>query len=443
MIVRETVPRILCRGACKRDKGILMKTIIYLNFMISIVFTLCYAYQFFYIFVGLLKKPKHFEADTLHRYAVVVSARNERSVIAQLIESIKNQNYPSDLVDVFVIADNCTDDTAQVARSAGAIVYERFNDKQVGKGYALDWMFEIINRDYAEKEYAAYMIFDADNLLDPNYIAEMNKVFSAGYRIITSYRNSKNFGSNWISAGYSLWFLREAKFLNNSRMQLNTSCAISGTGFLVSADIIRKNGGWIHHLLTEDIEFTVDSVIHGETIGYCADAILYDEQPTLFRQSYTQRLRWAKGFYQVFANYGGQLFRGIFKGSFSCFDMLMTIMPAMLLTLISTIVNAVAIPLGMIAKSPETPILLQTLLQTLLNFYGLFFILGTITTITEWNQIHCSKGKRILNLFTFPIFMLTYVPIAVIALFKKVEWKPIKHSVVRTLDEVQSDQMIA
>ena len=145
----------------------------------------------------------------------------------------------------------------------------------------------------------------------------------------------------------------------------------------------------------------------------------------------------------MFANYGGQLFRGIFKGSFSCFDMLMTIMPAMLLTLISTIVNAVAIPLGMIAKSPETPILLQTLLQTLLNFYGLFFILGTITTITEWNQIHCSKGKRILNLFTFPIFMLTYVPIAVIALFKKVEWKPIKHSVVRTLDEVQSDQMIA
>lgn len=113
----------------------------------------------------------------------------------------------------------------------------------------------------------------------------MNKVFSNGYRIITSYRNSKNFGSNWISSGYSLWFLREAKFLNNARMQLGTSCAISGTGFLISADIIRKNGGWIHHLLTEDIEFTVDSVIHGETIGYCANAILYDEQPTLFRQS--------------------------------------------------------------------------------------------------------------------------------------------------------------
>ncbi len=416
-----------------------MKTIIYLNWIISIIFTLCYAYQFFYIFVGLLKKPKTYSALENHRYAVVISARNESSVIGQLIQSIKAQNYPSELVDVFVIADNCTDDTAEVARNAGALVYERSNTEQVGKGYALDWMFKIIDTEYADKNYEAFMIFDADNLLDQNYIAEMNKVFDRGYRIITSYRNSKNFGSNWISSGYSLWFLREAKFLNNSRMQLNTSCAISGTGFLVSADVIRRNGGWIHHLLTEDIEFTVDSVIHGEIIGYCENAVLYDEQPTKFSQSYTQRLRWAKGFYQVFANYGGQLFKGALHGSFSCFDMLMTIMPAMLLTLISIFVNLIAIPLGFATNSPETTTLLLTLLQTFGNFYGLFFILGTITTITEWKQIHCNNRKRIWNLFTFPLFMLSYVPIAVIALFKKVEWKPINHSVSATLEDVRGE----
>ena len=420
-----------------------MKTIIYLNCVISIIFTLCYAYQFFYIFVGLFKQPQKLEASIQHKFAVVISARNESGVITGLIDSIKKQKYPSELVDVFVIADNCTDNTAEVARAAGAIVYERFNKRQVGKGYALDWMFKIIQSDYADANYEAYMIFDADNLLDSNYIAEMNKVFDNGYRIITSYRNSKNYDSNWISAGYSLWFLREAKFLNNSRMQLGTSCAISGTGFMVSAEVIRENGGWIHHLLTEDIEFTVDSVIHGEKIGYCADAILYDEQPTLFRQSYTQRLRWAKGFYQVFAKYGSKLFKGIFKGSFSCFDMLMTIMPAMLLTLISCIINAIAIPMGIVSGSPETPILIQTLGQTLFNFYGLFFILGLITTITEWSQIHCSKPRRIVYLFTFPVFMLTYVPIAIIALFKKVAWKPIQHSVVRTVEEVRGDAVDA
>ncbi len=418
-----------------------MKAIIFLNCVISIVFTLCYAYQFFYIFVGLLKKPTEYTAAKQHRFAVVVSARNESSVIGNLIKSIRSQKYPSELVDIFVIADNCTDNTAEIAREAGAIVYERFNKEQVGKGYALDWMFNIIQKDYAEKAYEAYIIFDADNILDPNYIAEMNKVFDNGYRITTSYRNSKNYDGNWITAGYSLWFLREAKYLNNARMQLGTSCAISGTGFLVSAEVIKDNNGWIHHLLTEDIEFTIDSVIKGEKIGYCANAVLYDEQPTQFRQSYTQRLRWAKGFYQVFANYGSKLFKGIFKGNFACFDMLMTIMPAMLLTLLSIAINIVAIPVGIITNSPELPVLIKTLLQTVGNFYCMFLLLGTITTITEWGQIHCSKAKRILYLFTFPIFMLTYVPIAIVALFKKVEWKPITHTVSKSLSEICREEM--
>ncbi len=420
-----------------------MKAIIFLNFIISIVFTLCYAYQFFYIFVGLLKKPLEFTAKEQHRFAVVVSARNESGVIGNLIKSIRSQKYPTELVDIFVIADNCTDNTAEIARNAGAIVYERFNTEQVGKGYALDWLFNIIKTEHADKNYEAYIIFDADNILDPNYIAEMNKVFDNGYRIITSYRNSKNYDGNWITAGYSLWFLREAKYLNNSRMHLGTSCAISGTGFLVSAEVIDRNGGWIHHLLTEDIEFTIDSVIKGEKIGYCEKAVLYDEQPTLFHQSYTQRLRWAKGFYQVFKNYGTRLFKGAFKGSFSCFDMLMTIAPAMLLTLISIAVNIVAIPVGIINNSPDLPILVRTLVQTLGNFYAMFLMLGVITTITEWSQIHCSKPKRILYLFTFPLFMLTYVPIAIVALFRKIEWKPINHSVSKTLDEICGDEVTA
>ncbi len=413
-----------------------MKAIIFFNCVISVIFTLCYAYQFFYIFVGLLKKPKKFSAKKQHRFAVVVSARNESSVIGNLISSIRNQNYPQELVDIFIIADNCTDNTAEIARSAGAIVYERFNKEQVGKGYALDWMFNIIESEYADRNYEGYIIFDADNVLDPNYIAEMNKVFDNGYRIITSYRNSKNYDTNWITAGYSLWFLREAKYLNNARMQLGTSCAISGTGFLVSADVIRENNGWIHHLLTEDIEFTTDSIIHGEKIGYCADAILYDEQPTKFSQSYTQRLRWAKGFYQVFRNYGAKLVKGVFKGSFSCFDMLMTIMPAMLLTLISIAINIIAIPIGIINHSNELMTLFSILVKTVANFYGMFFLLGLITTITEADQIHCSKPKRVLYLFTFPLFMLTYVPIAIVALFRKIEWKPINHSVSKSLTEI-------
>ncbi len=416
-----------------------MNLVVNFNFIISILFTVCYFYQIIFVLIGLVKKPPKLTAKKNHRYAVVISARNEANMIEHLISSIQNQNYPSELIDTFVVADNCTDNTAEVARNCGAFVYERFNQQLVGKGYALDWLFSRIREDMPDNQYEAYIIFDADNIVDPNFVLEMNNAFDNGYRVLTSYRNSKNYGANWISAGYSLWFLREAKFLNNSRMCLGTSCAISGTGFLVSADIINKNGGWIHHLLTEDIEFTVDSIIHGEVIGYCEKAVLYDEQPVKFRQSYIQRLRWSKGFYQVFGKYGAKLCAGMFKGNFSCYDMLMTISPAMLLTLSSTIINVIAIIVGLISDQQHLPLLFSVLGETLFGFYSMFFMLGVITTITEYKQIHCSAIRKIFFTITFPLFMLTYVPISIIALFKKVKWEPIQHSVSKSFEELRDE----
>jgi len=387
----------------------------------------------------MFRKSKVLTAETNHRYAVVIAARNESNVISQLINSIKKQNYPSELTDIYVVADNCTDDTAQVAREAGAYVFERFNRQYVGKGYALDYAFKsIINSD---EKYDGYFIFDADNLLDENYIAEMNKVFDNGYKIVTSYRNSKNYDTNWLSAGYSLWFLREARYLNNSRMILNTGCAISGTGFMVSDEIIRKNNGWKHHLLTEDIEFSVDNAIHGEKIGYCGSAVLYDEQPYLFEQSWHQRLRWAKGFYQVFAKYGMDLFKGAFiKGSFYCYDMLVTISPALFLSLLSVGINTTFLTVGII-NIGTTPAIIEAtssaILMSCINSYMVLFAIGVITTISEWKQINTTAFKKIKYMFTFPIFIFTYIPISIVALFRKIEWKPITHSIAKSIEEVR------
>lgn len=411
-----------------------------------LLFTLMYSYQFVYMFVAF-KAKKDFKPrkQKVHqkKYAVIIAARNEELVIGHLIKSIKNQKYPKELIDIFVIADNCTDNTARVAKKAGAIVRERFNTDQVGKGYALDFMIKIIEKEYSSSEYEGYFVFDADNLLDENYIAEMNKTFNQGYRVITSYRNSKNYDQNWISAGYALWFLHEAEYLNLPRMVLNSSCAISGTGFLVHAELIKDNGGWIHHLLTEDIEFSVAQIIKGEKIGYCKSAMFYDEQPVTFTQSWYQRLRWAKGFYQVFAKYGRDLVGSIFRekhNRFSCYDMTMTIMPAMLVSSLSMIVNGFFYLAGFFELFGGKELIHVTTIAMLKStgwYYGLLFILGFITTITEWRNIHCSGWKKIAYTFTFPFFMFTYIPISVVALFKHVEWKPIAHTVVKSVDEVR------
>ena len=413
------------------------------NVTMFIIFTALYIYQIFYVFVSIFKKPKPFGNDAkLHRYGVIIAARNEENVIGHLIQSIKSQNYPSELVDIFVIADNCTDNTAQVSRDAGAIVYERFNKALVGKGYALDFLYNELERDYGIDAYDAYFIFDADNLLDKNYISEMNKTFDAGYRIVTSYRNSKNYDSNWLSAGYSLWFLREARFINQSRMILGTSCAVSGTGFMIHSDILKRNGGWKHHLLTEDIEFTVDSVAHGEKIGYASKAYLYDEQPTKFKQSWNQRLRWSKGFYQVFGNYAADLVKGLFKRrSFACYDFLMTISPAMFLTIFSLILNIIFLIYGVNSEFYYGNLIKSTSLAvfaTFFNFYLVLYMFGLVTTIAERKRIAASTWKKILYTFTFPIFIFTYMPISIAALFKKVSWTPISHTVAKTIEDIQS-----
>ena len=414
-----------------------MQLISFLTNIIGVLFFICYFYQMIYILIPFIKNDKSRGAGKRNRMAVLISARNESNVIKNLLDSIDAQTYPKELIDVFVVADNCTDNTADIAEACGAHVYRRFDNVKVGKGHALNYLLNEIYKTYGKDYFDGYMVFDADNVLDSHYIDEMNRTFSSGYDILTSYRNSKNYGDNWISAGYGLWFLRESKYLNYPRMLLNTSCAISGTGFMFSKRIAHELDGWWYHLLTEDIEFTADHVARGFKIGFCKRAMLFDEQPTSFNQSIRQRMRWAKGYYQVMCHYGSNLIKGILKPSFSCFDMTMNIMPAMFLLLSMAVINIAAFITGLAFGVSVMPIIIG-LITSLRGMLGMLFVVGAITTITEWKNIYCSPWKKILYTFTFPIFMITYLPITMVALFKKVEWKPIVHNESKTLADIKS-----
>lgn len=410
------------------------------NCVIAGLFMVCYSYQFFYIVYGCIVKPKKYkDSSQTNRYAVMIPARNEECVVGQLIDSVKLQTYPSELVDIYVVADNCNDKTADVAKSHGANVYVRNNKNRVGKGYSLNFLFGKVFEEHGMDYYDGYFIFDADNLLNSKYIAEMDKCMCDGGRIVTSHRNSKNYGTNWITAGYSLWFLREAKLLNNVRTLLGTSCAVSGTGFLIHKDIVKRQNGWKHYLLTEDIEFSVDNVIHGEKIAYCHTAVFYDEQPVTFSQSWNQRLRWSRGFLQVFGKYGGGLLKGIFtRKSFSCYDMFMTIAPAFVLSVITVCVNFGSLVYASVFGREYLPVVLGEVFFTFGGLYMTLFMLAVVSGITEWKNIKCSPGRIIWSFFTFPLFMLTYIPISITALFTKVKWKEIHHSVSQSIENIES-----
>lgn len=419
-----------------------MTPIVAFNSIVGQLFTLCFLYQVVFFFIGLIRGEVSIEpAKKQHSYAFFIAAHNEEAVIANLVKSIKEQDYPSELIDIFVVADACTDNTAQAARDAGAIVYERNDLSRKGKSWVMDYGFDRILKEYPGK-HEAFFIFDADNLLSRDYVSVMNDAFDQGYLALTSYRNSKNFGSSWISAAYATWFMREARYLNNARMICGTSCAVSGSGYLVSAKIIQGMHGWDFHTLTEDIQFATFCAIHGVRIGY-APAEFYDEQPVTLKASIKQRMRWTKGFYQVLFTYGRHMLTSITKfRRFAAYDMLMVIGPAMLLTLLCLMVNATFIVVGslshgFLATDSEIEMAIGSVIMIFAYMYGTFFVMGLFTTISERKHIHCPQRWRIFaNLFTFPLFMFTYVPLTVAALFLKVDWVPTPHDVSVTLDEV-------
>ena len=385
-------------------------------------------YQAVCIVISLFAKPIKFpEAPMNKRYAVLISARNEANVIGNLIDCLHSQTYPSELIDIWLVADNCTDNTAEVARNMGCHVIERFNKEQVGKGYALTYLLDQMNESGASDPYDAFFVFDADNKLDKHYIEEMNKGFQAGFKILTSYRNSVNLSDNWVSSGSALWFIRESRFVSASRMWLGNSCHEGGTGFMFSQEIMRRNNGWKFHLLTEDLEFTMDSVLHGDRIGYCGTAILYDEQPVTFAQSWRQRLRWSKGFLQVFRYYGPALIkRAVRERDFSAVDFTLLLCPFTVLGIARVLLGMLFAACGFVTWQSQLNSLTGWTSGIVISVIGMMG-LAALTIVAERDHVGATNKELLAYVLAFPIYMLSYVPISFQAVFAKSEWKPIEH----------------
>ena len=283
-----------------------------INSTIGSILNIMLFYKTIYFFIGIFFTRKFKKAKTKHKYAIVIAARNEEKVIGNLLDSIKKQDYPNKLITTFVVADNCTDNTAKLARKKGAICYERFDDNHKTKGFALQYVFEKIEEDYGRQNFEGYFIFDADNLLKSDYISRMNDAFDSGEKIITSYRNTKNFDENWIASTYALHWLRSIRFNHRARSVLRLATNIQGTGFLFSNEIVKD--GWKYTSLTEDRALTADAVAQGYRISYNDQAMFYDEQPISLKIALRQRLRWSRGHLLAFLETGPYLFTNIFFG---------------------------------------------------------------------------------------------------------------------------------
>lgn len=280
------------------------------------------AWGFIFFFYGynnifIASKSFHITKPFLYhkpnkKIACITAAYNEELVIADLIEDLKLQKYPSNLYKIFVIADNCTDKTEQIAKNKGALVFSRKNESERGKGYAIRYALEKIFNDYENEKWDAICVFDADNRVSLNFLQKMNDGLCEGYEFMQGYLGTKNPRDNWITKSIWLNYIVSNRMWQNAKQQHGLSVACGGTGFCISSRLIGING-WNAFTLTEDLEVQIQLALKGVKCRWVHDAEVFDEKPRTLKIALDQRVRWLKGHMECFKLYSVKLVKSAFR----------------------------------------------------------------------------------------------------------------------------------
>lgn len=403
-------------------------------------FLLLFHYGVFAL-IGIFRWRTYPRTDRRLRYGIVIAARNEETVIGDLLDSIRGNDYPRELIRTFVVAHNCTDRTAAIARERGAAVYEYDNPAERTAGYAYRYLFERIRREGADEGLDGFFILNADNVLAPDYISRMNDAFVAtgGKHVITSYRNSRNFGGNCMSCLYGIYFISACRFEARGRTVCSCSTRVSGTGYMFPAELVKD--GWEYVTLTEDWEFSADQIARGRKILYCDEAEFFDEQPTTVSVMFRQRLRWACGHMIVFFTRFKALMRALFsrrsgldrKERFSAFDISVSILPLGVISVALLIATLAAVGLSPLFGYDGARVWACYGKLSLLLFalsYLLTTAFAALLVVLERRRIpRVGPGKLTAAILLWPFFLILNVFLDVAALFlPNLEWKVIPHA---------------
>lgn len=356
------------------------------------------------------------ERNNKGKFAILIPARDESRVIEELLNSILNQTRKIDSDDVYVIVEEESDKTVELVKNKNMNIVFRHDLSKKRKGYALDDAIkEILEQ---KKHYDAYFIFDADNVLDKDYIKNMEKAYESGYDIGIGYRNTKNGNDSVIAAASSLTFSMINTLGNEHKTKCNNTLTISGTGFYIKGDIVEKLSGYPFNSLTEDYELTLYATLNDLTTTYVKNAIFFDEQPVKYNITINQRTRWIKGFFEARKKYIPLLLKKEINKNFSSsFHQIMGVTPYILL-----IIGLLGILLINYFNVKNTIILI-------LFVYLIMVLITSIMVLKEKSYLNINNKMKIKVILYNPIFLTTYIICLFKAILNKdVKWLKIEHS---------------
>ncbi|OGO29106.1 MAG: hypothetical protein A2Z16_08250 [Chloroflexi bacterium RBG_16_54_18] len=269
-----------------------MAFLYFISILIFLVICLCVLYIWIIAIAGI--QVVELPAGTVPkwRFAIAIPAHDEQEVIGGTIDQLKKQGYRADLFTIFVAADNCTDQTAEVARAHGAMCFERKTAERGGKGAALIWLFDRIFQEQ-EDEYLAVVIFDADTRVDPGFLQVMNKRLECGANVIQGKHVISNADQGWFPALTWAMMTADCRLFSQGRSNLGLSARHMGDSICFRSQVL-KSLGWGEGL-TEDYDLRLRLILDSIRIEYEPTAIGYGQAPVTWKEAEMQRLRWARG----------------------------------------------------------------------------------------------------------------------------------------------------
>ena len=327
--------------------------------ILVVLFWICEVYVVYYVFlyiVGFIfHKQKYPMVEDKQKFCIFVPCHNEGPVVAATVENYTHIEYAEDLFDIYFIADNCSDDTANILREAiknsgkrnfHVLVRKEKDINKRGKPHALRWAIDALESQHLFYSYYDMMIiFDADNFVDATILKHINSQYASIKDkkkpvMIQCYLDSKNHNS-LVARGYFQSYRVTNAFWQISKQKLHLNPAIGGTGFAVTTKFLKEIGGYSCTSLTEDLEIQTIATVKNRRIEYNGNARVYDEKPTKIKQSFVQRTRWAQGHWWLFFRYTPLLLIQLFnpftiKNFFKKLDMIMYL-AARLFSIVSSI----------------------------------------------------------------------------------------------------------
>ncbi len=352
-------------------------------------------------------------------FCILIPARDESRVINNIINSIKNQSIKVDLSNVYVIVEDINDHTINICKENNINFFVRKKLDLKSKGYAL---MEVIEYLYESiKSYDLYFIFDADNILDKDYISNMLFMYNMGYDVVTGYRKSSNINTNVITSSSALTFSLINDLLNENKVARNRSITISGTGYFISSEIINKFKSFPFHLMTEDYELSMYLSMNDYNTFYNKEAIFYDEQPTKFSTSIKQRIRWCYGYLQVRRKYRKELKKHL--SSKTAFGEYIGIKPYVLL-IIGVIFFYIYLICGLFIDFDRY---IKIIIFTTSLIYTLLIIFTYVLLLID-KDLGINKRLKVKTLLFNPIYLISFLYCMIRAMLGNVSWERIEHT---------------